>query len=148
MKKIFYIAVLLFFSSSIFGQNLLTNAVYSLKNKELDKAKELIDAASVDSVFYKKPATWYYKGFIYKDLFKRDEANDRNSQYREQSIEYFTKSLKMEADGPFAKGCKNSIKYFAQTFYNQSAVSFNPTDYPIAISSYDRHKELVFKVAR
>ena len=53
MRKIFYIALLLFCTNSIVGQNKLTNAVYSLKNNELDKAKELIDAAAEDSAFLK-----------------------------------------------------------------------------------------------
>jgi len=146
MKKIFYIALLFFCSNSIIGQNKLTNAVYSLKNNELDKAKELIDAAAEDSVFLVKPATWYYRGFIYKDLFKRDESSKKDSKLREQSIEYFTKAYLMEKDGPFTKGCENAIKYFAQTFYNQSAIAFNPTEYPIAISSYERYKELTKQV--
>ena len=146
MKKIFYIALLLFCTNTIVGQNKLTNAVYSLKNNELDKAKELIDAASEDSAFNIKPATWYYKGFIYKDLFKRDESSKRDSELREKSIEYFTKSLQIEKDGPFTKGCENALKYYAQTFYNQSAVAFNPNEYPIAISSYERYKELTRRV--
>ncbi|MFT7084516.1 MAG: TPR repeat protein [Vicingaceae bacterium] len=146
MRKIFYIALLLFCTNSVVGQNKLTNAVYSLKNGELDKAKELIDAAAEDSTFIDKPATWYYRGFIYKDLFKRDEASNINSELREKSIEYFTKAYQMEQGSPFSKGCENAIKYFAQTFYNQSATSFNPNDYPIAVSSFDRYKELTRRI--
>jgi len=146
MRKIFYIVLLLFCTNSIVGQNKLTNAVYSLKNNELDKAKELIDAAAEDSAFLSKPATWYYRGFIYKDLFKRDEASDINSELREKSIEYFTKAYEMEKGSPFSKGCVNAIKYFAQTFYNQSATSFNPNDYPVAVSSFERYKELTKRI--
>ncbi|MDA9312092.1 tetratricopeptide repeat protein [Vicingaceae bacterium] len=146
MRKIFYIALLLFCTNSIVGQNKLTNAVYSLKNGELDKAKELIDAAAEDSAFIGKPATWYYRGFIYKALFKRDEASNINSQLREKSINYFAIAYEMEEASPFSKGCENAIKYFAQTFYNQSATSFNPNDYLIAVSSYGRYKELTRKI--
>lgn len=131
----------------VFGQNKLSNAVYSLKNKELDKAKELIDAAADDSLFNTKSATWYYRGFIYKEIYKRDESSLRDSELREKSIEYFTKSYEMEKDGPLSKGCENGIKYLAQTFYNQSAVSFNPNEYQIAISSYERYKELIKSVS-
>ena len=146
MKKIFYIALLLFCTNSLVGQNKLTNAVFSLKNNELDKAKQLIDAASEDSIFNKKAATWYYKGFIYKELFKRDESSQLESPLREESITYFTKALELENEGPFKKGCTNAIKYFSQTFYNQSAVAFNPNDYPIAVSSYERSKALLKQV--
>ena len=146
MKKIFYIALLFFCTNSVFGQNKLSKAVYSLKNKELDKAKELIDAAAEDSIFLTKPATWYYRGFVYKEVYKRDEANKRDSELREKSIEYFLKAFQMEKEGPLAKGCENGIKYLAQTFYNESAVSFNPNEYQIAISSYGRYKELIKSV--
>ena len=86
MKKIFYIALLLFCTNIVFGQNKLANAVYSLKNNELDKAKELIDAAAEDSLFNNKPATWYYRGFVYKEIFKRDEISKRDSELREKSM--------------------------------------------------------------
>lgn len=146
MRKILYIALLLFCTNSVVGQNKLSNAVYSLKNGELDKAKELIDAAAEDSTFMGKPATWYYRGFIYKDLFKRDESSNINSELREKSIEYFTKAYEMDKASPFANGCVNAIKYFANTFFNQSATSFNPNDYPIAASSFERYKELTRKI--
>lgn len=146
MKKIFYIALLLFCTHAVIGQNKLANAVFSLKNNELDKAKELIDAAAEDSVFNTKPATWYYRGFVYKEVYKRDEASKKDSELREKSIEYFSKAFKMEKEGPLAKGCENGIKYLAQTFYNESAVSFNPNEYQTAITSYERYKELIRSV--
>lgn len=136
----------MFCTHSLIGQNKLTNAIYSLKNKELDKAKELIDAAAVDTMFSNRPATWYYKGFIYKDLFKRDEADNKNSPLREKAVEYFIKSYEMGPNSTFAKGSSQGIKFLAQTYYNQSAVSFNPTDYPLAISSYEKYKTLIRKV--
>lgn len=136
----------MFCTHSLIGQNKLTNAIYSLKNKELDKAKELIDAASVDSMFSKRAATWYYKGFIYKDLFKRDEANIKTSPLREKAVEFFLKSYEMGPNSTFAKGSSQGIKFLAQTYYNQSAISFNPTDYPLALSSYEKYKALVSRV--
>jgi len=146
MKKIFYVAFLLFCSNLVFGQNKLANAIYSLKQNKLDKAKELIDAASEDSLFDKKASTWYFKGFVYKDLFKRDERSDKESDLRESSIEYFKKSILLEKEGPYTQGCINAIKFFAETFYNQAALSANPTDYPIAISSFARYKKLISSV--
>lgn len=146
MKKIVYIALLLFFTNSLVGQNYLTNALYSLKNKELDKAKELIDAAADDSLFNKKASTWYYRGFIYKDLFKRDEADNKDSQLRDQAIEYFSEALDLEPKGTYAESCKNGLKYLAQTYYNQAAVYFGPETYTDAIGYYEKYKEINRKV--
>lgn len=142
MKKIFYIALLLFCTNSIVGQNKLANAIHSLKYNELDKAKELIDAAADDSLFNEKPATWYYRGFIYKDLYKRDEKGNKNSELRERAIEYFQKSYNMDKEGTFAEGSKNAIMYIASSFYNETVITFNPNEYPLAIQSYERYKNL------
>ena len=77
MKKLIYISLLLLINAGLFAQNKLSNAVHSLKNNELEKAKELIDAAAVDPKFKDLAATWYYRGNVYKGLFKKDEINDR-----------------------------------------------------------------------
>lgn len=142
MKKIVYIALLLLFTQALFGQNKLTNALYSLKNNDLDKAKQLIDAAAEDTLFSDRVATWYYRGFIYKNLFKEREANLKQSPLRELSLEYYTKAFKMEPDGSYAESCKNGLKFLAQTYYNHSATSFDPNNYPIAISNYERYKDI------
>ena len=103
MKKLIYIALLLLFGNSLLGQNKLSNTLYHLKNKELDKAKELIDAAATDSMFIDNASTWYYRGVTYKDLFKRDESDNKESPLRIASIEYFTKSLEIEPEGTYAE---------------------------------------------
>jgi len=121
------------------------NAIYHFKNDSLQKAKELIDAASVDTIFSDKAATWYYRGFIYKGLFKKNEAADKQSNYRLQSINYFKKSLEIEPEGTYAAGSKNSLKYFAQTIFNHSASSLNPDEYPVAISNYRLYKDLMLE---
>lgn len=147
MKKLVYITFLLFCTNSMFGQNKLTNAIYSLKNNELDKAKELIDAASEDTLFSKDGVTWYFKGFIYKNLFKRDESQLVESPLREQSISYFRKAVELlEPDNKYADGSKKSLSYLANTLYNQSVGLFTKTDYPRAITNYEKYKALMIEV--
>jgi tetratricopeptide (TPR) repeat protein len=134
---------LFLFANIVNGQNKLANALYSLKNNELDKAKELIDAASVDSVFIENAATWYYKGHIYKGLFQRDESGELNSVKRKESIESFKKCIEKEPDGQYAESSKKGIKYLATTIYNQAASSFGEDSYLSAIQSYEYHKEVM-----
>lgn len=145
MKKIVYIALLVLCtqSLSLFGQDKLTNAVYKLKKGELEKAKELVDAASEDSLFVDRAATWYYKGYIYKDLFKRDEADNKQSPYRDQSVEFYKKGFEMEPEGTYAKSIANGLKYLAQTYYNHSATSFGPETYTEALANYEKYKATI-----
>ena len=143
MKKLIYIALLLLFGNSLIGQNKLTNALYSLKNNELDKAKLLIDAAAEDTLFQDKAATWYYRGFIYKNLFKENESSNKQSPLRLKSIEYFKKSLEIEPEGTYAESTKKGMTFLAQTIYNHSATSFDPENYELAISNYELYKEVM-----
>ncbi len=143
MKKISYIFVLLLVVSNLYGQNKLTNAVYQFKQKELDKAKELIDAAAEDTLFKDNASTWYFRGIIYKGIFKERESDNKESPLRLKAVEYFKHSLSIDDTSAYARGCRSGLQYLAQTLYNHSAISFDPENYPIAISNYNRYKEII-----
>jgi len=143
MKRITYISVLFFICNAMVAQNKLTNAVYNFREKEYDKAKELIDAAAEDTLFKDNASTWYFRGTIYKGIFKEREFDNRESPLRLEAVEYFKHSLSIEDTGVYANGCKGSLQYLAQTLYNHSAISFDPQNYPIAITNYERYKEII-----
>lgn len=143
MKKLTYILFLLLIGSNLVGQNKLTNAVYQFKQNELDKAKELIDAAAEDTLFKDNASTWYFRGIIYKGIFKEREAEQKESESRLKAIEYFKHSLSIDDTSAYARGCKSGLQYLAQTLYNHSATSFDPENYPIAIGNYNRYKEIM-----
>lgn len=143
MKKLLYISILMFIAQLAMGQNKLSNALYSLKNNELDKAKQLIDAAAVDSMFMNRPETWYYMGHIYKGLFQRDESTDLNSPLRVASINGFKKSIDIDPNGSLSESSRKGIKYLATTIYNQAASTFSGETYKTAIKSYEYHKEVM-----
>lgn len=124
------------------AQNKLTNALFNLKNGELDKAKELIDAATDDTLFSGKAATYYYKGNIYKELFKEREADIKQSPYRIIAVESFKKSLSLEPDGTYSESSRKNMKYLAETVYNHAAVLLTPQDYKKALSNYKFYKEI------
>lgn len=143
MKRLFYILILfLIGNNTINGQNKLSNAIYHLKQMELDKAKELIDAAVEDTLFSGKANTWYYRGAIYKELFKRDQTSNKNSPYRKTAVESFYQCLNREKNGTVTESAKKSLNYLAQTIYNHSATSFDENNYQNAIDLYDRYKEI------
>ena len=143
MKRILYILFLLLFGNSLVGQNKLTNAIDGLKRGELDRAKELIDAALVDTLFSDRASTWYYRGAIYKELFKKHETGNKQSPFREEALTSFKKSLEMESEGVYVKSSKQSLKFLAQTIYNHSATSFDTQNYSTAISLYEKYKEII-----
>jgi len=129
--------------NSLIGQNKLSNAMYHLKQGELDKAKELIDAAVEDTLFNNKASTWYFRGAIYKELFKEKDAKNKQSELRETSVNSFYKCLKIDEEGTFSGNTKLSLNYLAQTIYNHSATSFDENNYQNAIDLYEKYKEII-----
>ncbi|MEX2379871.1 MAG: tetratricopeptide repeat protein [Vicingaceae bacterium] len=143
MKKLVNIMFFLFIGLGLTAQNKLTNAVHSLKNNELEKAKELIDAAAIDPMFKDMAATWYFRGNVYKELFKKHESNDKQSNYRSKSVDYFKKSIEMDTSSQYEDNSRQNLRYLAETIYNHAAVSFTTTSYPIAMSNYSKYKEIL-----
>lgn len=143
MRKLSYILFLLLFTQAAIAQNKLTNAIYNLKLGELDKAKELIDAANEDSLFKNKAPVYYYKGNIYKELFKEREADNKQSPYRIIAVESFKNLLKLEPEGTYSESSRKNMKYLAETVYNHAAVCLNIDDYKKAISNYKFYKEII-----
>ena len=124
------------------AQNKLTNAVRFLKEGELDKAKELIDSTNDDSLFTDKASTYYYKGYVYKELFKEREAENVQSPYRVVAVESFKTSLELEPDGTYSESSRMNLKYLAETVYNHAAATLNPEHYKKAITNYNFYKEI------
>ena len=130
-------------SGSVLGQSKLTDATKFLREGELDKAKELIDATEDDSLLNTKASTFYYKGYIYKELFKDREADIIQSPYRVIAVESFKTSIEMDPDGTFSESSRKNLKYLAETVYNHAATSLNPSDYEKAITNYRFYKEIM-----
>lgn len=143
MKKLINILFFLFFVLSLSAQNKLANAVHSIKNNEIEKAKELIDAAAVDPMFKEMAATWYYRGNVYKELFKKHESDDKQSNYRSKSVEYFKKAILLDTSAKYEDNSRQNLRFLAETIYNHAAISFTTTSYPIAMSNYSKYKEIM-----
>ncbi len=130
--------------SLLYAQNKLTYAVQALQNGDLNKAQELIDAATEDTLFSNDSRTWYYRGFIYKELYKQNQKDNKISPYRNTAIESFKKAFNLNnKEGEIFESTKKNLIYLASTIFNDAAISFNPYDYQLAIKNYDTYKELM-----
>jgi len=145
MKKLFYIlAFLLLWSSNVVhAQNKLLNAINALQNKELVRAQELIDAAIVDPLFQDDSRTWYYRGNIYKEIYKDSEVENKLSPSRLMAVESFKKAYELDKGGEISVSTQKNLTFLATTIYNDAAISFNPESYEIAISNYELSKEIM-----
>jgi tetratricopeptide (TPR) repeat protein len=149
MKRLLYILTVLFVLGTLdgFAQNKLSNAIYSLQNNELDKAKELIDAAAVDPLFKDDARTWYYRGNIYKELFKANEANNKQSPLRMEAVSSFKKSYNLDDGSEISGSTQKNLKFLASTIFNDAAKSFTVDDYLIALENYSIYKDIISFIA-
>ncbi|MEQ9186786.1 MAG: hypothetical protein RLP15_03565 [Cryomorphaceae bacterium] len=149
MKRLVIIAVVLFMMVPIGLRAQLdpvSLALRAYQNKDLPKARELIEIAVGDDNFNGITKTWYFRGYIYKDLFKesKDTKNKKEAfGYREDAIESYMKAVQLEPQGELVEDCFNSLKYLSSTLYNDAAFALDSNNFETAQELFDRYKAII-----
>ena len=122
MLKKFYISLVVVLLSSIAWAQTPTLTVEAAKlyeQKELQRAKEKIDAAILTDQGKLDSYTWHVRGHIYKEVYKIIDKRDPFSSNREKSVESFFKALELDKTGKFEQMNYNVIKtFFIPSYYN------------------------------
>ncbi len=114
----------LFITTSVFAQvTKVSEALTSLKDGDLINAKSAIDAASEHEQTSKQAQTWYYKGYIYRELSK--QKNTESLSYRRGAVKYFKKCMDLEPDGKFSANSKQQIVNIGRAYYNDAVMAIN-----------------------
>ena len=143
-KKLYILLIVLVLGnagySQFVGKDPLSVALFYMQKTELDSAKKYMDIAVQDAELNSQAKTWYYSGFLYKDLYKAKQKDDKDSQYRLQSIEALKTMQKLDTLGEFSESASKILKYLASTLYNDAARLLDPNNYKKAISNYEMYK--------
>lgn len=144
-KRIYILFLMLFFSNVILAQFIgkdgVSKALYYLQKEELDSAKKYIDEAVLDSTENAFAKTWYYRGFIYKELYKNNQKEDKESPYRLTAIDALEKLKNVDKDQEFTESASKMLNYLASTLYNDAARSLTPDNYKLAESNYAKFRK-------
>lgn len=150
IKKVYILIILLLGGLALQAQtDSIAAASRYIQNGELDKAKTAIDAAATHAETSDKAQTWYLRGFIYKEIYKKQETGNKTSPARMESLESFKRSVQLDtADG---QDNKRNIKFIAAFFFNDAAsVLLTDTlplqEYSNALSNYEKYKEAMLIV--
>lgn len=139
-KKIYILFIASILTSAVFGQFVgkdnLSVSLFYMQKAELDSAKKYIDLATVDTELKSTPKAWYYRGFIYKEIYKKKEKENKISPARLTSIESFKTMLTLEGKDEFAESTNKILKYLASTLYNDAARLLAAQNYKAANNSY------------
>ncbi len=146
MRKItLLISLSLFFVVGVSAQKgKVLDARNSLASNNLKKAKAQIDEAGQDAQFKNDPQFYFWKGYIYKELYKAyDKGKDPQSQLREKSFQSYIKL--MEYRSVMSQDTLNSalkaLNYLSSQYWNDAVLNADTTNYEIAIENYEKFKE-------
>ncbi|MEM7162788.1 MAG: hypothetical protein AAF487_10165 [Bacteroidota bacterium] len=149
MLRKFYISlVVLLFSTFAWAQTptITVEAAKLYEQKELQRAKEKIDAAILTEQGKVDSYTWHVRGHIYKEIYKVIDNRDPNSKNREESVEAFFKAMEFDADGKFDQMNYNVIKtFFIPSFYNDVVNMLNnrtSENIDMIKPRYDKYREV------
>lgn len=141
-KKIYLISVLQFVVVMIYGQeSMLQKALSYYELKQLDSAKVVVDAAVSSPDFIKDPYAWYLRGYIYKELYKTREIDNKSSTYRMKAVTSLKKSISIDVQKQHIDDCKKTLKYLASRFYNDAVVLLDTNNYTQAVENYENFKK-------
>ena len=98
----------------------IMKALSSVKENNIDSARHYIDLASLHTETIDSASTWYYKGFIYRELDKKYKKI--LSEERKMSIQYYLKGLALQKSGKYSESIKEQLKSIAIAYFNPSRV--------------------------
>ncbi len=129
-------------TTGAFAQDLVNDAAKSAQGGDYDKAQVSIDQAVLDEKLASEAKTWYYYGFIYKQLYKTKQSTDPKSSFRKLSIDGLNKSIELDPKSEFAADCDKMIKYLLNTIYNDAVLALKAQAFDRAYDNYSQYVEI------
>lgn len=144
-KRMIMVSLLLMISAlASHAQNdSLVSALKFLQAGKLDLAKAAIEPAVKHPETSKDAQAWYLRGFIYKDIYKAREENDKMSPAREQAYLSFKRSLELDTSKANRESNLGSLKFLAAKYFNDAASTLDTVNYKTSIRNFEKYKELM-----
>lgn len=150
MQKITLLIISLLTSAVLLAQEgKVLEARNAVATGDLDKAKTLIDDAAGDAAFQNDPHYYYWRGYIYKELYKdKDKGRNTTSELREESANAYIKFMeyKSKVSQDTLAGAEKSLNYLGSTYWNDAVISADTTHYETAINNFEKFKEVSLTV--
>lgn len=147
LKKLFLLIVVLS-CTVVYGQN--DNLYYAQQYAQAgkyDSALVFVELASVHEETANNPLTWYFRGFIYKELYKAKEDADPRSKLREKALNSCIKSIELDKNNEIKADVLKTVKFLSAKFKNDAASALNNNkDYESGIYNYEMYKKALLMV--
>lgn len=114
--------------------------------KDLGKAKELIETAVGMQPYDVQARTWYFKAYIYKDLYKEDRNATGAQNFRDVAINSYFITIELDDVKEFTEDSKQSIRFLANTYYNDAAAALELDNFENADKLYTEYRNYSIKL--
>jgi serine phosphatase RsbU (regulator of sigma subunit)/uncharacterized protein YozE (UPF0346 family) len=129
MKNLILLLFCLSLSVPLLAQedtDLKTMAMRSYQAKDLLIAREQIEAALHRNAASDLIETHYFRGYIYKDLYKENTTTQQADSFRLAAIRSYKKVIELDRSAPhdnpaIPEDANKSLNYLASTLYNDAA---------------------------
>jgi hypothetical protein len=121
--------------------SLTVEAYNAYQSQNLSQAKSLIDQASGSASGKNDAMTWHIKGFIYKDIYIKEDQRNRKSVHREVAVESFKQSIALDKKEEYLDNNKKSIQFLASSFYNDAVLLIRETNATTILESEALYKK-------
>jgi len=111
--------------------------------QDFAKAKSAIDEASKNPETMNDIKTWYYRGYIYKEIYKKSETGNVASPSRMTSFESLKKAISIDEKHQLAGESKKIIAFLNSSLFNDGVNNLNAANYKAAFEGYTRYIELL-----
>ncbi|MFN7013031.1 MAG: tetratricopeptide repeat protein [Bacteroidia bacterium] len=146
MKNWLTYLFLLFAVVSFAQKQRVAKALEYIEAGNFDNAKTEIDAALQNETTNKDSYAWYVKGFVYKELYKKNEKNNPYSPLRNEAIAALKKSMELDVNGENINENKQTLKFLATTLNNDAASSINANNPEAAQKTFEKYKETMLLI--
>lgn len=153
MKQARYLFLVLLLLGCFAGstQNVNLVAAYDCAQRNsMDSARLFMFKAMADSTTRKDDQAWYIKGFIYKELYKKYEKDNKLSPLRDTAIICLFKSVHLDSTTSNITENYKTAKFLAVTYYNDAMSgldSLHYMDYAQSIKNFNKYRAYMMRIA-
>lgn len=150
LKNGLALALWLFTAVLVVAQPQETLEAYrAYQQQDYTRAAELIDRAISDKAGAEDPMTWHIRGFIYKDIYNKEDQKAADAESREIAIVSLLKSAELDDQNEYRENNIKSLRYLATSYYNDAVLVMRQLDKSTIDRSeeyYNRYKEIILKI--
>jgi tetratricopeptide (TPR) repeat protein len=141
MKKGTIILILIMSVCALNAQKANVVSAYNFikpQYNELGKAKEAIDAATVNEKTAMWDKTWYYRGMVYHAIYQSQDSTFQalHENPLKEAVDSYVKALELNEKKNYEKDIVGRLNTAAVQFLNKGITDFNKADYEGALNSF------------